>query len=226
VAQNARLVTADRRFWIVCALGGTLLLVGSVLPTIEVGQGAYIGAGDSQRSFDYNRTLHFASYLQPGSLLFVLGGLALVALSIAGFVRGTHAALVLGAAALSIAFVVEAVRISDELRWSDSGVYACEEPLERCTPFIAPAIRDLQAEIRRRPEAREAEFALLERNGYRSRGKLGWQLILWTSALLAAVTLYRAFLLVLRPVWAGLALVVCALLALAYLALQAVQNLE
>jgi hypothetical protein len=221
-------VTADRRFWIVCALGGTLLLVGSVLPTIEVGQGAYVGAGDSQQSFDYNRTLRFVTYIQPGSLLFGLGGLALVALSIAGFVRGTRAALVLAAAALSIAFVVEAVRISDELRWSDStGVFTCEEPLERCRPFIAPAIRDLQADIRRRAEAREAEFALLGgRNGYRARGKVGWQLILWTSVLLAAVTLYRAFLLVLRPVWAGLALVVCAILALAFLALQVLQNLE
>jgi hypothetical protein len=220
-------MTGNRGFWIACALGGALVLLGCVLPTIEVTQEAFIGAGEAQRGFDYERTVRFVTYGEPGALLFVLGGAALVLAAVLGFRRPRSPLLILAAAAVSVVFVVEVVRISDELRWDDdSGLYSCDEPLERCVPFIAPATRALQAEIRRRPEAREPEFELLDRNGYRARGKLGWTLIAWTSVVLAGVTLYRAFLLVLRPVWAGVALLLCGLLVFAYLVLRSLENLE
>ena len=218
-------MSVDKRFWIVCALGGALVLAGCLLPTIEIGQSAYVGAGDTQESFHYERTIRFAGYGQPGALLFLVGGATLVLLSAAALLRGSHAVLILAATALSIAFVVEAVRISDELRWSDKGLYACDAPLERCVPFIARATRDLQDEIRRKPEARRPEFELLEENGYRARGQTGWPLILWSSIVLAFVTTFRAFLLVLRPRWAGVALGVVTLLTLAYLFLKALEGL-
>lgn len=218
---------ADQSFWLACAAGGVLVLVACALPTIEIGQGAYIGAGDTQRSFDYDRTIHFATYVRPGSLLFLLGALVLAVASVAGIRRGPHRLLVLVAAAVSIAFVVETIRIGDELRWGDGGVYTCSEgTLERCVPFIAPAVRDLQADIRRSPEAREAGFELLEVEGYRARGKLGWWVILWSSIVLAGVTAFRAFMLFLRPLWAGVAVALCGLAVLVYLLLEAFENLE
>ena len=218
---------ADRRFWIVCALGGTLVLVGCLLPTIQIAQEAIIGAGDAQQGFDYERTFRFAGYRQPGALLFLVGGAALVLMSAGALLRGSHTVLILAAAGLSIAFVVEAVRISDELQWGDdAGLYACDVPLERCVPFIARATRDLQDEIRRKPEARRPGFELLAEDGYRARGKAGWSLILWSSVLLACVTAFRAFLLVLRPRWAAVALGVCVFLVLTFLFLRALSGLE
>jgi hypothetical protein len=216
----------DRRFWLACAAAGVVLLLGCALPTIEVGQGAFIGAGDEQRGFDYDRSVRFATYREPGSMLFLLGAIGLILLAAVALVRGSRALLIVAVAVLSFAFVVEAARIDDELRWSDSGVYACGDRLEDCVPFVAPAVRDLQADILERPEAAEAEFELLDRNGYRARGKVGWELIVWTSVTLALVTAFRAFRLVLRPVWAAAAVTLGALLFLAVLLLEALEDLE
>jgi hypothetical protein len=219
-------VTVDQRIWVVCALGGALVLVGCLVPTIEVAQEAIVGAGDTQEGFDYERTVRFAGYRQPGALLFLVGGAALLLLSAGALLRESHAVLILAAAALSIAFVVETVRISDDLQWGDAGLHACDEPLEQCVPFIARVTRDLQDEIRQKPEARRPGFELLAEDGYRARGKTGWSLILWSSVLLACVTVFRAFLLILRPLWASVALGVLALLTLAYLFLKALEGLE
>jgi hypothetical protein len=40
--------------------------------------------------------------------------------------------LVLVAAVVSVAFVVEVVRIGDEFQWEDGAVYSCGSTLERC----------------------------------------------------------------------------------------------
>ena len=87
-------------------------------------------------------------------------------------------------------------------------------------------MRDLQADIRQLPESAEAEFELLDRNGYRARGEVGWWLILWTSVVAAGLTAFRAFRLLLRPVWAGVAVTICALVLLAVLLLRSLENLE
>jgi hypothetical protein len=218
----------DRRFWLVCLAAGVLILVGSLLPTIEVGQGAFIGAGDTQRSFDYDRSIRFATYSEPGAIMFVLGAIGLMLIAAAALIRGSTAVLVLAAALVSFALVVEAARIGDQLRWATGGgVYSCnEQRLEECAPFVAPAVRDLQADIAGRSEASDPEFELLARVGYRARGKLGWTLIAWTSAVIALVTAYRAFLLVLRPVWAGVAVTIGALVFLAVLLLKSLEGLE
>jgi hypothetical protein len=79
----------DRRFWLVCLAAGVLILVGCLLPTIEVGQGAFIGAGDTQRSLDYDRSIRFATYSEPGALLFVLGAIGLMLIAAAALVRGS-----------------------------------------------------------------------------------------------------------------------------------------
>jgi hypothetical protein len=170
--------------------------------------------------------VHLATYARPGALLFLLGAGGLVLLALVGLRRGSRVLLVLAAAVLAVSFAAEALRIADELRWESNAVYGCDEPLERCVPFVAPAIRDLQDDIRRGPEARDPEFQLLDENGFRARGALGWWLVLWTSIVLAGVMLYRAFLLALRPVWAVVALGVCTLGVLAYLLLQAIEKLE
>ena len=106
-----------------------------------------------------------------------------------------------------------------------SGVYACEEALEDCAPFIAPAVRDLQDDIAKRPEAADPEFELLAREGYRARGKVGWRLIEWTSVVVALVTAYRAVRVVLRPLWAGIVVAIAALIFLLVILLKALEGL-
>ena len=216
----------DRWFWIACLAGGVLVLAGCALPTIEIGQGAFIGAGDTQRGFDYERTIRLLAYVEPGSVLFVLGGLAVVGLSVVGLVRGTSTVSVVAVAVISLVLLVQVVRVSDELRWQSRSVFACERRLERCVPFLAPAIRDLQQDIRSRPEARAPEFELLDSEGYRARGKTGWKLVLWSSAALALVTAFRALRLVLRPVWAAVVVSAAALAFLIVLVLRSLDGLE
>jgi hypothetical protein len=117
----------DRVFRLTCLVGGSLLVLGCALTTIEIGQSAFIGAGEAQRGFDYDRTVHFVTYPRPGSLLHLLGGIALVA---CGLPSRPRPAVVLVAAAISVAFVLQAPRISDELQWvNNGGVIGCETKL-------------------------------------------------------------------------------------------------
>ena len=220
-------MTRDRLFWAACGVGSALVVAGCLLPTIEVGQSAFVGAGETQRGFDYARTVHFATYGQPTALFFLLGGAALVALSTFALLRRSSAPVILAATTVSLVFVVGTIRIGDELQgaWAEGGVLACDQPLEDCVPVIAPATRNLQAEIRTRPEAQEPGFELLYENGYSARGKIGWSLIFWSSIGLAVLTLYRAFVLALRPIWAGVAVAVTALLVLVYEALKSLEGI-
>jgi len=217
----------DRWLWLACLVAGVLVLIGCALPTVEVGQDAIIGAGDTQRGFEYDRSVRFATYLEPGTMLFVLGAAALVLVAVIALARGSTPVLVLAAAVLSFALVVQVVRVADELDWPDGGVYSCEKRrLEDCIPILARAVRDLQADIGRRPEAAEPGFELLEQEGYRARGKGGWSLIVWACVAAVLVTAFAAFRLVLRPVWAGVAVAAGALVFLAVLFLRALENLE
>ena len=217
----------DRWLWLACLVAGVLVLIGCALPTIEVGQDAIIGAGDTQRGFDYDRSVRFATYVEPGAMLFLVGGAGLVLLALIALPRGSTPVLVVAAALVSFALLVQVVRVADELDWPDGGVYSCEQPrLEDCIPILAPAVRDLQADIGRRPEAAEPGFELLAEDGYRARGKDGWSLIAWASAGAALVTAFGAFRLVLRPVWAAAAVSAGALVFIAALFLRALQGLE
>jgi hypothetical protein len=217
----------DRVLWLACLAAGVLVLVGCALPTVEIGQDAFIGAGDAQRGFDYDRSLRFATYVEAGALVFVVGAAGLVLLAVIALAHGSTPVLVVAAAVVSFALVVQVVRVADELDWPEGGVYSCEKPrLEGCIPILTPAVRDLQTDIGRRPEAAEPGFELLAQKGYRARGKRGWSLIVWASAGAALVTAFGLFRLFLRPVWAAAAVTACAFVFLAVLFLRALRGLE
>jgi hypothetical protein len=217
----------DRVLWLACLAAGVLVLVGCALPTVEIGQDAFIGAGDAQRGFDYDRSLRFATYVEADALVFVVGAAGLVLLAVIALAHGSTPVLVVAAAVVSFALVVQVVRVADELDWPEGGVYSCEKPrLEDCIPILTPAVRDLQTDIGRRPEAAEPGFELLAQKGYRARGKRGWSLIVWASAGAALVTAFGLFRLFLRPVWAAAAVTACAFVFLAVLFLRALQGLE
>ena len=125
----------DRWVWLACLTAGVLVLIGCALPTVAVGQDAIIGAGDTQRGFEYDRSVRFATYLEPGAMLFVVGAAALVLLAVIALARGSTPVLVVAAAVLSLALVIEVVRVADELDWPDGRVSSCEKRrLEDCIP--------------------------------------------------------------------------------------------
>jgi len=190
---------SHRLFWLACLAAGLVITVACFLPAIEFGDTAYIGAGDEQRSFVFNRSLTLAGYVRPGSLPFLVGGPLLTLAGLYGLARGTRAPAVVLVCAVSIAAAVQSLRIAAELQWTeiDSGVAVCgradeDRTLDECAPFLAPAIRDLQREVLARPIARDPEFGLLGgEDGYRARGLAGWRLLQPVVYLLAPWASYR-----------------------------------
>ena len=186
----------DRVFFAFCAAAGALILIGSALPTFELYLYATIGAGDSQRSFDYHRDLHLLTYAEPGGLLFPLSGAALLGAGIAGALR-PRGWLIVAVAVLTVPVFVQTVKTVDYAKSPEGGVYGCEQPeLEDCVGYLAPAVRDFRADILQKPEARNPDYLGPEPSYYSIAHLTGWQLVGWTAALFSLVAWFRAILLV------------------------------
>jgi len=187
----------DRVFFAFCAAAGALILLGSALPTFELYLSAAIGAGDSQRSFDYHRDLHLLTYAELGGLLFPLSGAALLVAGIAGVLR-PRVWLIVAVAALTVPVFVQTVKTVDYARSpGGGGVYGCEQPeLKDCVGYLAPAVRDFRADILRKPEARDPDYLGPEPSEYSIAQLTGWRLVGWTAALFSFVAWFRAILLV------------------------------
>ena len=209
----------DRVFFASSAVAGGLVLLGCVLPTWTVGLDAAVGAGEEQRAYNFDRDLHAITYGEPGSLVFPLGGIALGALGIVGLAR-PHRWVVFAVAGVATVLSVQAIRTTDYLRGGDEpGVYTCEaERLDDCVGFLAPAVRDLRAEILRKPIAQEPEFLGSGERSYRSGGRSGWTLMGWTIAVFSFVAWFRAALAMTGRVGVAFAVVgVIGLVVLLYL---------
>jgi hypothetical protein len=220
----------DRVFFAFAAAAGALILVASALPTFVIGLDAAVGAGDDQRAFSFNRTLRALTYAEPGSLAFPVGGALLGLLGLFGFRQPRTWAIVV-VAALITALFVHNLRARDYVWGGEEvgvGVSTCEQPrLEDCIGFLAPAVRDLRADILKKPIAREREFYGPETNEFRTHGRIGWTLIGWAIAVFSFVAWFRtAFLVTGRTVPSLLMVAAIGLILLAYLFLKVVENLE
>ena len=187
----------DRVFFAFCAAAGALILLGSALPTFELYLSAAIGAGDSQRTFDYYRDLRLLTYAEPGGLVFPLSGAALLAAGIAGALRPRRW-LIVAVAVLTVPVFVQTVKTVDYAQSpGDGGVYGCEQAeLENCVGYLAPAVQDFRADVLRKPEAREPEYLGPEPSEYSIEPLTGWRLVGWTVAIFSLVAWFRAILLV------------------------------
>jgi hypothetical protein len=218
----------DRVFFALAAAAGALIILGSILPTFVVGLDAAVGAGDAQRAYNFSRTLRSIAYPEPGSLAFPLAGAILGLMGLLGGRQPRAWMIPLVAAVMTLLFV-HAVRATDYIRDGDEvGVYTCDQPqLEDCIGFLAPAVRDLRADILRKPIAREREFHGPERNDFRTSGRIGWTLMGWTVAVFSFVAWFRTAFLITRRTWASLLVVTAVgLFVLAYLVLKILENLE
>ena len=187
----------DRTFFVICGVAGALILLGCALPTFELYLDAALGGGDSQRVFHYYRDLHLGTYREPGARLFMLAGLAFLAIGIFGFMKPRRW-LVVVVTAISIVAFVQTVKTVDYARSpGEVGVYSCqEESLGSCLGYLAPAVQELRADILRKPEAKEPEYLGPGPGAFNIRKLGGWQLVGWSVAIFSLLTWFRTVLLV------------------------------
>jgi hypothetical protein len=209
----------DKVFFALAALAGALVLLASTLSTWWVGLDAAVGAGEAQQSYNFNRDLRPIAYHELGSLIFPVGGVTLGLLGLTGLLRPSKSAVLAVAGVTTILFVQSLRTMGYFHDAGGIGVHSCEEPrLEGCIGFLAPAVRDLRADILRKPIAQDPEFLGPGKNSYRSGSRNGWTLMGWTIAVFSFVAWYRAALAVTGRVRVAFAVVgVIGLVVLLYL---------
>lgn len=194
-------------------------------PAFEIGLSAYVGAGDDQRGFDYERKLTPLTELRPWSLLIAAAALLLLMTSIAALVWGNRPILVFLACGVTLLTLRAAIGVDEALDWSDGGVIGYEEP--NGGALLQPAIDELKAAARLSPEAQDPGWELVGgEHGYRARGLDAWWLLLRLAVVASILAGYRAFRLLLRP-WPAVALTaVAALGGLVWLIVRGLSGLE
>ncbi len=212
--------------WAAIGAAAIVAVVACARPAFEIGLGASIGAGNDQRTFDYERQLTPLTDLRPWSLLMLAAALVLLATSVTALLWGNRPVLVLLACAVALLSVRAVLSVNDAVVWAEgNGVIAYEEPNGGL--LLQPAIDELKADARRSPEAREPGWELLGgEHGYRARGLDAWWLLQRLVAVASLLTAYRVFRLFLRP-WPAVALTAIAtFVVLVWLFLQGLSGLE
>ena len=178
-----------------------MLVVACFVASLEIAISAFIGAGNEQRGFSYERKLALASFDVgwPGPLA-VVAGLALVAAAVTGIVVGSRPWLVVASFAVALALGLLAFDTEDQrLSWAGPGVVGYESP--HGGPLLQPALDELKAEARASSEARNPGWQLTGGvHAFSSRGLTAWRVFLWSTLALLWLTGYRLSRLALRPV--------------------------
>ncbi len=207
-------------------LAALVAAVTCIRPMFEIGIGAYIGAGNEQRGFDYDRQLTPLTDLRPWSLLMFAAALVLLVTSATALIWGNRPILVFLACAVALLSLRAVLDVDDRLGWPGSGgVIGHEEP--NGGPLLQPAIDELKADARRSPEANEPGWTLLGgEHGYRARGLDGWWLLLRLTVVVSILTAFRVSRLFLRPWPAVVLTAVGTFVVFAWILLQGLSGLE
>src|SRR4051794_23080098 len=80
--------------WLAVGVAAGVLVVSCFVPSLEIAIGAFIGAGNEQRVFSYERELAIAADGGWPGPMAVVAGLALVAAAVTGIVVGSRRWLV------------------------------------------------------------------------------------------------------------------------------------
>lgn len=223
-------VRATRVCWAVCAAGGLCLVAAWLLPAATLHLEGFIGAGATQQSFAFARTVRFASDRSAASIVLPALGSALVLCACLGAVWSRArplfpVALVLAAVAL--------VSLAGAATFTDSGeggggVYSCdaataEDPGACAGRILRPALRRFAADVEAGPVGRRPGFTL--NAGYRANRRV-WP-ALAEGALVATllVAAYASLRLVVRRRWVAVLLLVAGtLVVLVWLLLRALSG--
>jgi hypothetical protein len=212
--------------WAAIGLAAIAAAVACLLPAFEVRLEASIGAGDTQRAFDYVRTVSIVGGSDFG-LLVLAAALFLVAAAVTGIAIASRPWLVVASFVVAVALLllIFDVEDNDRLRWPGrAGVIGYESPNGGL--LLQPTLDDLKAEARSSPEAHEPGWELSGEDYYAAQGVEGWQLFLWSALLLGWLTAYRLARLHFRP-WASVWIVIGSSAAIfAWIFIRALGNLE
>src|SRR3954452_11458702 len=198
--MRERLATRDVLSWSAVGIAAAVLTLSCFAPSLKIAIEAFIGAGDEQRGFRYERELAIAlDGGWPGPMA-VVAGLALIAAAVVGILIGSRLWLVVASFAVAAAIGLLVFDTEDQrLRWAgDAGVVGYESP--HGGPLLQPALDDLKADARASREAQRPGWELTGgEDGFSSRGLKAWRLFLWSALALLWLTGYRLSRLALRP---------------------------
>jgi hypothetical protein len=225
-------VRATRACWAVCAASGLCLLAAWLLPAGALHLEGYIGAGATQQSFSFARTVRFASDHSLASLVLPALGVALVGCAVLGVVWSRARPLFVLALVLAVLALIALDGAANFTDTGDggSGVYSCdaataEDPGACSGRLLRPALRRFAADVRAGPVGRRPGFTL--NAGYRANRRVGPALAEGALVVALLVAAYASLRLVVRRWWVALLLLVAGTLAvLVWLFLRALSGLE
>ena len=180
--------------WAALGVVASAGLVACWRPAFEIGLSAYIGAGEDQRGFDYERELTPLTNLRPWSLLIVAAAMLLLVTSVAALVWGNRPILVFLACGIALLSLRAALDVDDRLVWSEgSGVIGYDEPSGG--PLLQPAINELKVDDTPFPggPGPAAGNCWAARTAYRARGLDAWWLLLRLAVVASLLAAFRAF---------------------------------
>lgn len=180
--------------WAATGVAAAAVVVASVLPAVGLAIHAYIGAGATQRTFRYARDFSFAGDLRWLGLVPLVAGLLLLAAATLAVDRGSRAWIVLGSFTVALGLGWFALATSERL----GGEAHAVGEYHGVHGVLQPGLRELQAEARRWPEARDPGWTLIgeesadaSANGYSADGLAGWKVLAAATIVLLWLTAYR-----------------------------------
>lgn len=162
-----------RLYWTAAALCGGACVVATFLPAFSVRLEASIGAGDTQQTFDYERTWSLVEYGTALAIAAVVASVLLTVVAVAGLRAGTSTALLatLGVIALGLSVFTTAAGFNEG--WiGSSGQESCPSWNDCGGSVLGPAVRELHRDALEKPEAKDPEYELLP--GYAASRRSGW----------------------------------------------------
>lgn len=225
--MGERLGTRDVLSWSAVGVAAAALVVSCFVPSLKIAIEAFIGAGNEQRGFRYERDLAIAvDGGWPGPMA-VVAGLALVAAAVTGIVVGSKPWLVVASFVVTVALALLVFDTEDQrLEWTGhAGVVGYESP--HGGPLLQPALDELQAEARASREASRPGWELTGgEDGFSSRGLTAWRIFVWSALALLWLTGYRLSRLALGPL-ASVSLVAAATtVILVWMVIRSLKGLE
>jgi hypothetical protein len=208
-------------------MAAACLIAACFVPAFEIRIEAYIGAGATQQSFDYDRRLSVVLDAVPFGLLPLVAGVFLLVAGVFAAIRRPSPWLVVTTFVVAVGLAVLVFDTEDRrLDWPGrAGVIGYET--DNGGPLLGPGLDDLQAAAKASPEAQRPGWTLVGgRYGYASRGLFGWRVFLWSTLVLVWLSGYQLARLRLRPIPAALLVVGVSVVVALWLALRAFSRLE
>jgi hypothetical protein len=187
--------------------------VATFLPAFQVRLEASIGAGDTQQTFDYERTWSIIGYGTWPAVAAVVASVLLTVVAVAGLRAGTSTALLVAVGVIALGLSVFTTTAGfNEGSLGGSGQESCPSWGDCGGSVLGPAVRELHRDALKEPEAKDPEYELLP--GYASEPRFGWHVIEALAHLVLIAAAYAVFRRRRELQVAGLAFAVLAVVAI------------